>query len=642
MKKILAFVCSLALCMTAFSANAENFTALSYFSDTDGHWAEKYIDELFDMGIMAGDNGNSRAEENITRGEFCALITRALYDVDSFDGTVDFPDVKKNDIFYKNIGIAVQNGIIKGDERGYFNGGKNITREEIVIITARVLADKDAYKKADFKDISSKYLYLDELEKVYGLGIISGDENKNFNPQGSALRSECAKMIYLTKGNHGKTDPATSVLKPAENYVVTGNGIDTSGAESAENVYRDEIASYARSLGFTADRTVENVKISDYDVKNSTAYAKFSYDISFDAKYGDGSGKTRVYTGETTVKMMRKNGKWTVYKTEESLKLKEKINLTWEVLGGVPSYAPSGVNVVSPTWYEIISDSSYKNSETVYQDKQTTLKITDKSSVQYLDYARKNGYDVWIAYRNNFNSSDTAKFLNSDSAKNSAVRFLIKGVADTKADGINIDFENMSDKSAFANHVRAVSLALRRLGLVTSVDVNKYDKTGGNWSLCYDRDKLGVYADYTAIMAYDQNGSWSKTSGPVAGLDWAEDVVKTTLSEVGADKLILGVPFYVRIWQEKDGKVVKSSAVSMDYAKKTVSENGANVRYDAKIGQNIYTWSDGEYDYKIYMEDETSIKNKISLVGKYSLAGVASWRRGFESADIWQVIKDGI
>ncbi|UKI36405.1 MAG: S-layer homology domain-containing protein [Clostridiales bacterium] len=90
--------------------------------------------------------------------------------------------------------MRCKNGIIKGDERGYFNGGKNITREEIVIITARVLADKDAYKKADFKDISSKYLYLDELEKVYGLGIISGDEkHKNFNPQGFALRSSVQK-----------------------------------------------------------------------------------------------------------------------------------------------------------------------------------------------------------------------------------------------------------------------------------------------------------------------------------------------------------------------------------------------------------------------------------------------------------------
>lgn len=642
MKKIAALILSVLLCVTAFSAYGADFTAFSYLSDTDGHWAEKYIDSLFDMGIMAGDNGKSRAEENITRGEFCALITRALYDVESFDGTVNFPDVKRSDIFYKNIGIAVQNGIVKGDEKGFFNGGKNITREEIVIITARVLGGSSAFKKADFKDISSKYLYLDELEKVYGLGIISGDENKNFNPYKFALRSECSKMIYLTLENYGKPDPATSVLNAAENYAVSRKGLEETGAEKAENIYRNEIESYAKSLGFTAEREVKNIKTEDYEVKNSVAYAKFSYDAAFNAKYGDGSEKKREYKGETVVKMLRKNGKWTVYKTEESLKLKEKINLTWEVFASVPTYAPEGVNVVSPTWFEIISDNSYKNSETIYSSGGTTLKITDKSSAQYLDYAQKNGYNVWIAYRNNFSLSDSAKFLGSTDAQNKAVKFLIKALNSTKADGINIDFENMNDKYAFSNHVRAVSLALRSFGLVTSVDVNKYDKSGGSWSLCYDRDKIGVYADYTAIMAYDQNGNWSKKSGPVAGLDWVEQTVKTTLDEVDAQKLILGVPFYVRIWQEKDGKVVKTSAVSMDYAEKTARGNNADVRYDAKIGQNVYTWSADGYDYTIYMEDSVSIKNKISLIKKYSLAGAASWRRGFESADIWEVLKDGI
>ena len=82
MKKFFALTCAIALCMSAFSACAEGFTSLSYLSDTDGHWAEKYIDELFDMGIMAGDNGNSRAEENITRGEFCKYVTR-LFNVDA-------------------------------------------------------------------------------------------------------------------------------------------------------------------------------------------------------------------------------------------------------------------------------------------------------------------------------------------------------------------------------------------------------------------------------------------------------------------------------------------------------------------------------------------------------------------------------
>ena len=31
---------------------------------------------------------------------------------------------------------------------------------------------------------------------IYNLGIISGDENKNFNPDNFATRAEAAKMIY--------------------------------------------------------------------------------------------------------------------------------------------------------------------------------------------------------------------------------------------------------------------------------------------------------------------------------------------------------------------------------------------------------------------------------------------------------------
>lgn len=642
MKRIICTILVLILTSASFGFADAGFDRLSYLADTDGHWAENYIDNLFDMGIFMGDSDGARAEDAISRGEFTALITRALYDVDNVSDGDYFPDVKKSDFFYKNAAAAAQNGIIKGDEYGNFNGEKSITREEIVIIISRVLADKDVSKKADFKDISSKYLYISELEKVYGLGIISGDENKKFNPHKNAMRAECAKMIYLTLENYGKSDPATSVLQAAEKYVLSGTGLMACGAEEDEKMYKSQVEAYARSLGYSAEKTLQNIRLDSYEVKNSVASALFSYDVSFNSKYGDGEEKRRNYNGKTDIKLMRKNGKWTVYKTYESLKLDKKVNLTWEIYNTAPTYAPSGVNVISPTWYEIIADNSYKNAVTVYSDKAKTLKITDKASSEYLDYARKNGYNIWTAYRNNFNAADTDIFLKSDSARNAAVRLLISGIVSTKADGINIDFENMNDKYAFTNHVREVSLAMRSLGFITSVDINKYDKTGGSWSMCYDRDKIGQYADYTAVMAYDQNGSWSKTSGPVAGLNWVEDVIKTTLGEVDAEKLILGVPLYVRIWREKDGKVVKTSAVSMDFASKTAAQNNAKIRYDSLIGQNVYTWSADGYDYTVYMEDEVSIANKIALVKKYSLAGAASWRRGFESAGIWTVIKDGL
>ena len=90
------------------------------------------------------------------------------------------------------------------------------------------------------------------------------------------------------------------------------------------------------------------------------------------------------------------------------------------------------------TFYEIISDNSFNNSKTLYSYKNTTLKITDKDTKNYIDYANKNGYDLWPAYRNNFNANDTEKFLNSNKARKNAVEFLIKEVIDTKSGGINI------------------------------------------------------------------------------------------------------------------------------------------------------------------------------------------------------------
>ena len=42
----------------------------------------------------------------------------------------------------------------------------------------------------------------------------------------------------------------------------------------------------------------------------------------------------------------------------------------------------------------------------------------------------------------------------------------------------------------------------------------------------------------------------------------------------------------------------------------------------------------------MWIEDETSIKHKVSLVKKYNLAGVASWEKDREKDKIWNIIKE--
>lgn len=65
-------------------------------------------------------------------------------------------------------------------------------------------------------------------------------------------------------------------------------------------------------------------------------------------------------------------------------------------------------------------------------------------------------------------------------------------------------------------------------------------------------------------------------------------------------------------------------------------------RWDKESGQ-FYGEVDKEGEnYKIWLEDENSIKLKTSLVNKYDLAGVASWRKGYEKEEIWETISNNI
>ena len=56
-------------------------------------------------------------------------------------------------------------------------------------------------------------------------------------------------------------------------------------------------------------------------------------------------------------------------------------------------------------------------------------------------------------------------------------------------------------------------------------------------------------------MAYDQVGRTSPVAGPVATYPWVERAVQNTLKLAPADKIVLGMPLYMRLWYEsKDGR----------------------------------------------------------------------------------------
>ena len=154
---------------------------------------------------------------------------------------------------------------------------------------------------------------------------------------------------------------------------------------------------------------------------------------------------------------------------------------------------------------------------------------------------------------------------------------IVKACVEYDLDGINIDFENMKqeDKDMYSRFIIELTPRLNEIGKVVSVDVTAPDG-GETWSMCFDRNVIGDVADYIIFMAYDEYGVSSTKAGTTAGYDWIElNLVKfLQTEEIDEEKLILGIPFYTRIWTEdKNGNLIKSSTVNMNNIDNVIPSN---------------------------------------------------------------------
>ncbi len=320
-----------------------------------------------------------------------------------------------------------------------------------------------------------------------------------------------------------------------------------------------------------------------------------------------------------------------LFKVEKSkiddLKKEEqkKINLTWDYtyakVKNIDGIKPiHGVNVISPTWFSIIDNEG---------------SIKDKGNIEYVRKYNDLGYEVWPLIDNDFNPDLTHELLSKSSIREKLIENLLDIYKDYGFQGINIDFENvhLKSKDLVTQFVRELYPVFKEAGMKVSMDVTGIS-TSENWSLFYDRKRLSKTVDYMILMAYDQHWSNSPIAGSVSQYSWVEKSLLGVMKYIPNEKLILAVPFYSRLWIENDGKL-SSKALSMETANKFIMENDIELIWDYESMQYYGEIDKDNTIYKIWLEDSKSLEMKASLIHKYNLAGIASWRKGFETADVW-------
>ncbi|PEB79964.1 S-layer homology domain-containing protein [Bacillus nitratireducens] len=164
--------------------------------DITGGWYEADIRELDKRGIMVGDGkGSYWPERLVTRGEFANLVSRSLQ---LPEGKSNFKDLSTaHPSLVDGINRAASAGIISGRGNDIFAPNDTIKRDEAVIMIDRALQYKNIKGNLvplPFKDQNLAY-DKQAVQRVYGLGIVKGNENNEFMPKGSATRGESAAFI---------------------------------------------------------------------------------------------------------------------------------------------------------------------------------------------------------------------------------------------------------------------------------------------------------------------------------------------------------------------------------------------------------------------------------------------------------------
>lgn len=493
------------------------------------------------------------------------------------------------------------------------------------------------------------------------------DENNNVFLSLADVRNYFDKYIEYDKENGSivTTSEINIAKMSTKDNKITINGqeeeLNSSAIEKNETIYLpfSEISEKVYDVDLEYIKDTNTIIIDSLDRKQEVANTTKETKLKYKPQTLSGTlekleaNEQVVYIEETnnwaevrskdgTIGYVKKEDLGNVEVTREAKeyidKVEGKVNLVWDYYSEYAK-APDrtgetmdGVNVVSPSFFSLERGSNGEIYDNAKDD-----------GAEYIEWAHNNNYQVWAMFSNNSLKDTTSQILNDYEKRETMIENLMDLVEEYNLDGVNVDFENMneSDKDVYSRFLIELAPRLKKIGKTLSVDVTAPDGSE-TWSLCFDRNTIANVADYIVFMAYDQYGTSSNKAGTTAGYNWVEANVKKFLGQedVDPEKIILGIPLYMRLWEEEEDGTAKPEVVNMKDMFDVLPENQV-ATWDEELKQYYVEYEEDGKTYKMWVENEKSVGEKINLANQYNLAGIAFWEKDRETNDeFWTFVKE--
>ena len=196
-------------------------------------------------------------------------------------------------------------------------------------------------------------------------------------------------------------------------------------------------------------------------------------------------------------------------------------------------------------------------------------------------------------------------------------------------EGLVLDFETLTggDVGAQTTVVRAISDSAKAHGLTTIAVAIPAEPDEG-----YPARELARVADFVLVMLYDQHWPGSDP-GPISAPDWVTRHLSRVVSEVGASRVVAGLPLYGYYWAKGKPGVGVSHATAMRNAQR----DGIAMSRDS--ASRTMRGTSGQGGSALWVTNAALLEELVRESAKTGVTRFALWRLGQEDPAVWRLAR---